>query len=178
MNYFFHFQGIHEVTTPIWRWIFLATTVGPIAGPILTYSMIVFGLLALIIIFVRAYKSFVLGQNSMEIVEYGRETLRRGSTLIIHGSHKLLTGKEATYQPLNASQELPTPIPDSKVQELKFVKTDLSQSLDELKSKLKTEFVRTNFSEVEKETLLCSDNAFILSEHGRYNFFRLPETIC
>lgn len=169
-------QGIHEVTTPIWRWIYLATTIGPVAGPILTYSMIFFGLLALVVVFVRAYKSFVIGQNSLEIVEYGRETLRRGSTLIIHGSHKILTGKEATYQPLNTSQEFKPA--DTKVQELKFVKTDLSQSLDELKSKLKPEFVRTNFSEAERETLIHAENSFILSEHGRFNFFQLPETYC
>ncbi|XP_028172465.1 scavenger receptor class B member 1 [Ostrinia furnacalis] len=169
-------EGIHEVTTPIWRWIYLATTVGPVAGPILTYSMILFGLLALAVVFLRAYKSFVIGQNSLEIMEYGRETLRRGSTLIIHGSHKILSGKEATYQPLNTSEEF-TAV-DSKIQELKFVKTDLSQSLDELKSKFKPEFVRSNFSEVERETLIHSENTFIMSEHGRYNFFQLPETYC
>lgn len=168
-------EGIHEVTTPIWRWIYLATTVGPIAAPLLSYSMIFLGLLVLAIIFIRAYKSFVIGQNSMEIVEIGRETLRRGSTLIIHGSHKILTGKEASYQPLNPHR---SDCVDSKLHELKHVRADLTQSLDELKSKLKPEFVKSNFSDAERESLISSDNSFILSEHAMCNIFRLPETVC
>ncbi|CAG9794598.1 unnamed protein product [Diatraea saccharalis] len=169
-------EGIHEVTTPIWRWIYLATTVGPVAAPLLSYSMIVIGLFTLIIIFVKAYKSFVLGQNSIEIVEIGRETLRRRSTLIIHESQKILMGKEASYKPLHPHHH--DGIIDSKLHELKHMKAELSQSLDELKCKLRPEFVKSNLCETERESLISSDNTFILSEHAMCNFFKLPETVC
>ncbi|XP_060808892.1 scavenger receptor class B member 1 isoform X1 [Amyelois transitella] len=169
-------EGIHEVTTPIWRWIFLATTFGPVAAPFLSYSMIAFGILTLIICFVRAYKNFVIPQNSIEIVEMGRETIRRGSTLIIHSSQKLLPHKDTSYQLLN-------PIPSTpniskaeeleKLQELNVVKKELSQSLDELKS----DFVRTNFCDIERESLIRADNSFILSELRRYSLLRISEDL-
>lgn len=148
------FQGIHEITTPIWRWIFLATTVGPIAGPALTYSMILFGLSILSYIFLKAYKNFVLGQNKLEFVEIGH-SLRRGSLIV--NTQKFIQ-KEAVYQPLN-----------QKVHELTFVK-DISRSVEEIKTILRPDFVRSTFSDVERETLLRSDNEFILSEHRNKRF--------
>lgn len=155
-NPFSLFQGIHELSTPIWRWIFLATTVGPIVAPILTYSFILAGFAALTIVFIKTYKSLVIGQNSIEIVELGRQTLRRGSTLIINGSNKILPNRDSTYTPLNQN--------DEKVQELGQVRSECS----ELKNVLKSEFVRSSFSDAERESLIRSDNTFILSEH-RFN---------
>ncbi|CAH2988244.1 unnamed protein product [Chilo suppressalis] len=168
-------EGIHEVTTPIWRWIYLATTVGPVAAPLLSYSMIILGLLVLIVMFIKAYKSFVLGQNSMEIVEIGRETLRRRSTIIIHESQRILSGREASYKLLNPQHD---GLIDSKAHELKHVKSELNQSLDEIKFKFKSEFVKSNVCDTERESLISSDNTFILSEHAMCNIFKLPETVC
>lgn len=156
-NYIFFFQGFHELPTPIWRWVYMATTVGPVMGPVLTYSLILTGFLILTFVFIRAYKSFVIGQNSIEIVELGRQTLRRGSTLIINGSHKIIPHRESTYIPLNQCGD--------KVQELSYVRTDHSL---ELKNVLRSDFVKSTFSDAERESLIRSDNSFILSEH-RFN---------
>ncbi|XP_048003960.1 scavenger receptor class B member 1 isoform X1 [Leguminivora glycinivorella] len=143
-------EGIHEVTTPIWRWIYLATTVGPIAAPLLTYSMIVFGILTILFVFIKAYKSFVIGQNSIEIVEIGRETLRRGS-MILHSTQKICL-REPPYI------LLPQTSIDSGVREF-------SQSLGDVgKADLG----------LECETLIRSDNSFILSERRCSLGFRLP----
>ncbi|KAG6457055.1 hypothetical protein O3G_MSEX010083 [Manduca sexta] len=146
-------EGIPEITTSIWRWIYLATTVGPVAAPLITYTLIVGGLLALAIIFVKAYKSVVIGQNSLEIVEIGRETLRRGSTLI-HST------KMKQYQALKKQ---------GRHQELTFVSSpELSRSLDEFRNMMRPDFVRSSFGDAEKESLIRSDNTFILSEHKRF----------
>ncbi|XP_063545527.1 scavenger receptor class B member 1 [Cydia strobilella] len=142
-------EGIHEVTTPIWRWIYLATTVGPIAAPLLTYSMIVFGILTIIAVFVKAYKSFVIGQNSIEIVEIGRETLRRGS-MILHSTQKICL-REPPYILL----------PQTSIDGVR----EFSQSLGDVgKSDLG----------LECETLISSDNSFIISERRCSLGFRLP----
>ncbi|CAG9577041.1 unnamed protein product [Danaus chrysippus] len=172
-------EGIEGVSTPIWRWIFLATTFGPIAAPIISYSLIVIGLAILIHAFIKAYKNIVIGENSLEIVEIGRETIRRSSTLIMNSSQKLLAHKETSYRPL--SQSTPSSAHGSqegRLQELNFIdKTDnISQSIDELKSILNREFVKTNFCETEKESLIHSDNAFILSEHRRCRVFKVPDS--
>ncbi|CAH2056079.1 unnamed protein product, partial [Iphiclides podalirius] len=169
-------EGIHEVTTPIWRWIFLATTVGPVAAPAISYSMIIIGLSILITVFVRAYKSFVIGQNSIEIVELGRETIRRGSTLIVHGSHRLVP-RDNVYQPLNRSSPSTPSSCDSRLHELKSVSRTESfgHSLDDLK-RGRRDFVRSNFSDAERETLIRSDNSFILSEHRHCRVFKLPDS--
>ncbi|XP_063632605.1 scavenger receptor class B member 1 isoform X2 [Cydia splendana] len=142
-------EGIHEVTTPIWRWIYLATTVGPIAAPLLTYSMIVFGILTIIAVFIKAYKSFVIGQNSIEIVEIGRETLRRGS-MILHSTQKMCS-REPPYILL----------PQTSIDGVR----EFSQSLGDIgKSDLG----------LECETLIRSDNSFIMSERRCSLGFRLP----
>ncbi|XP_052749124.1 scavenger receptor class B member 1 [Galleria mellonella] len=169
-------EGIHEVTTSIWRWIFLATTVGPIAAPVLSYSMIFFGLLTLFIVFVKAYKKFVIGQNSIEIVELSRETIRRGSTLIMNGSQRLLPCRETSYRLLNTIPSTPNIAREEKNVELDFVRKEVSQSLDELKNVIRTDFVTSSFNGTERESLIRADNSFILSEHNRrYSMFRLPD---
>ncbi|XP_073965249.1 scavenger receptor class B member debris buster isoform X2 [Choristoneura fumiferana] len=151
-------EGIHEVTTPIWRWIYLATRVAPIASQLLTYSMIFFGLLTLYVVFVRAYKSFVIGQNSMEIVEIGRETLKRGSTIILHGSQRLIPCRDTSYHMLTPQTSV-----DSGT-----VRCELSQSLGDVKG-----FVKADLG-LESESLISSDNAFIASERRCSLGFRLP----
>ncbi|XP_047513560.1 scavenger receptor class B member 1 [Pieris napi] len=170
-------EGIEEVTTPIWRLIFLATAFGPVFAPIVSYSLIICGILLIIYVFIKAYKKFVIGQNSIEIVELGRETLRRGSTLIINGS-KLLNHKETSYQPLRKSTST-TSSGEETLQELTFIdkSENLSQSMDELKSILNRDFVKSNFNEAERESLIHADNAFILSEHRRYSVFKIPESL-
>ncbi|CAB3233520.1 unnamed protein product [Arctia plantaginis] len=147
-------EGIHELSTPIWRWIYLATTVGPVAAPLITYSLIIFGFLSLTIVFIKTYKSLVIGQNSIEILELGRQTLRRGSTLVVHGSHKILPNRESMYLPLN----------NDKIQELNCVRSDCSL---ELRNILRSDFVQSTFNDMERESLIRSDNTFILSEHNR-----------
>ncbi|GBP20291.1 Scavenger receptor class B member 1 [Eumeta japonica] len=96
-------EGIQELTPSIWRWLFLATAVGPVLCPLTQYSMIIGGLLTLMYIFIKAYKSFVFTRNSIEIVELGRETLRRGSHLIINSSHLLIPLRETSYHILSES---------------------------------------------------------------------------
>lgn len=170
-----YFQGIQEVSPSIWRWIYLATVVAPVAGPILTYGMILLGIFILAIVFVKAYKSFVIGKKSTEIVELGRETIRRGSTLIIDYSHKLLPHKETAYHPLDTNPTNSTDDPEFKeIHHLK--RLDLSQSLDEFK-KIKREFVKSHFNlhEAERESLIHSDNSFIQSELRRCSVLNLYE---
>lgn len=96
-------------------------------------------------------------------MELGKETLRRSS--LLHGSHKL----HNMYQPLNQSST-----PNESLQELKFVTRPeyLSRSLDELN---RSGFVKSNFC-LERESLIDSDNSFILSEHRRCRVFKLPDS--
>ncbi|KAI8433458.1 hypothetical protein MSG28_015493 [Choristoneura fumiferana] len=132
--------------------------VAPIASQLLTYSMIFFGLLTLYVVFVRAYKSFVIGQNSMEIVEIGRETLKRGSTIILHGSQRLIPCRDTSYHMLTPQTSV-----DSGT-----VRCELSQSLGDVKG-----FVKADLG-LESESLISSDNAFIASERRCSLGFRLP----
>lgn len=67
-----------------------------------------------------------------------------------------MPNRESVYLPFN----------NDKIQELSYVKTDCNL---ELKSILKADFVRSSFSDVERESLIRSDNTFILSEHNRSN---------
>lgn len=195
------------MTDSITRWIWLGTTFGPIAAPIISYSLIIIGLAILINVFIKAYKNFVVGQDSLEIVEFGRETIRRGSTLIIHSSKIINQNKDAVYQPLNkkktskpnktnnkskhikrnnsnntnySSTHAPRSSKEDKVHELNFInKTEnLSSSLDELKLMLNRDFVKSHFAEAERESLIRSDNTFIMSEHRRSRIFqdyKIPE---
>lgn len=116
--------------------------------------MIIFGFSLIAFLFLRAYRNFIITQNELEIVER-REIIRRSVV-----QQKPIIKRE-TYHNLN--------LPNQKLHELVFVK-DLSQSVEEFKSILKTEFVRSSFSDVERESLLRSDNAFIMSEHRNKRF--------
>ncbi|KAJ0183011.1 hypothetical protein K1T71_000987 [Dendrolimus kikuchii] len=158
-------EGIGGLTTPIWRWMYLATTVGPIAALVINYTLIFIGLFTLIIVFLRAYKSLVIGQNSIEIIEIGRETLRRSSTIIINGSQRVLSSNSC-YQPLSQNDKSDKFDRVDKTHELEDIRSDLNRSIDELKRMSKPDFVKSSFSG-ERETLIRSDNAFILAEHGK-----------
>lgn len=161
-------EGVHELTPSIWRWLFLATRVGPVAVPVLTYSMIIFGATILVLLFVRAYKKMVFSPK-VEIYEIGRETIRRGSTLIIQGAHKLLPDRETSYEPLD---QVDTPNLDMTEM------TENDQSLSSHPFPRTDSFVRAEFLEDESETLIHSDNAFIMSERRRCSLlFKLPDTI-
>lgn len=124
--------------------------------------MILFGLTLIATVFLRAYRTFLLGQNKLEIIEIGRDSLRRSSII---NSQRLLANRSTAYHNLSQIHQNQT----HKLQELVFVK-DLSQSVEEFKTMLKSEFVRSSFSDVERESLLRADNAFILSEHRNKRF--------
>lgn len=123
-------------------------------APVMTYSMIITGFLTLAYVFLKGYKNLVIGQNSLEIVELGRQTIRRSSTLIINSSHKMMPHRESAYIPLNQCEDTP--------QELRYVKSDCSL---EFKNVLRNEFVKSSFNDAERESLIRSDNSFIMSEH-------------
>lgn len=80
-------EGIGDLPPNIHRWIYLATSFAPNLAPILEYGFIIFGSLVLIVVFVRAYKSLVFTQENLE---RGREKLRRGSSFIVNGQHRLM----------------------------------------------------------------------------------------
>lgn len=83
-------QGISELTPPIRRWIYLGTVFAPTAIPLLAYGMIVGGAFIIIFVFIQAYKNFVFATDpTIEILEMGRRSLRRGSSLLINGQHRL-----------------------------------------------------------------------------------------
>ncbi|XP_019931364.2 scavenger receptor class B member 1 [Aedes albopictus] len=98
-------EGVSELTPPIRRWIYLATVFAPMALPIVSYGMILTGTFALIYVFVRAYKNFVFTSDpTTEFLEMGRRSLRRGSSMIINGQHRILMQRDS-YILLKASED-------------------------------------------------------------------------
>ncbi|XP_037930275.1 scavenger receptor class B member 1-like, partial [Teleopsis dalmanni] len=84
-------EGISELTPAIRRWIYLATVFAPNIVPIISYLMIVSGAFAIIFTFVRVYQTFVFACDpTLEILEMGRRSLRRGSSFIAHHQHKFM----------------------------------------------------------------------------------------
>lgn len=57
--------------------------------------MIVFGVLVLICVFVKAYKSFVFNRDTIELIELGKRSIRRGSNLIVSGQHRLMVTRDS-----------------------------------------------------------------------------------
>jgi scavenger receptor class B, member 1 len=113
--YLYHSQGISELTPAIRRWIYLGTVFAPTAIPICAYTMILSGTFILIFIFVRAYQNFVFTSDpTQEILEMGRRSLRRGSSILISSQHKILHPRDS-YHLLKTpnleqlSQELDSP---------------------------------------------------------------------
>lgn len=109
---FFPPQGISELTPPIRRWIYLGTVFAPTAIPIMSYGMIVGGAFIIIFVFIQAYKNFVFSTDpTIEILEMGRRSLRRGSSLLINGQHRLshLAHQRDSYHLLKTPKSHHTP---------------------------------------------------------------------
>ncbi|XP_016966731.1 lysosome membrane protein 2 isoform X3 [Drosophila biarmipes] len=91
-------EGISELTPAIKRWIYLGTVIAPSAVPIGSYLMILGGAFAIIFSFVRAYQNVVFARDpTLEILEMGRRSLRRGSDFIAHQQHRLLIHHRDSY---------------------------------------------------------------------------------
>ncbi|XP_030749243.1 scavenger receptor class B member 1-like [Sitophilus oryzae] len=84
-------EGIDELTPPIRRWLYVATTFADVACPLMTYGFIIFGSCLIIAVFVNAYKSIMFTKKTIQI---GMKNLRRGSLLI--SSNRLISRRE-TY---------------------------------------------------------------------------------
>lgn len=85
-------EGVEELTPSIRRLIYLATTFADTAVPCLTYGMILVGLTIIITVLVKAYNSPVLAH---EAIELGKRTIRRGSSFLINGQHRLMAGRDS-----------------------------------------------------------------------------------
>lgn len=91
-------QGISELTPPIRRWIYLGTVFAPTAIPLMSYGMIVGGAFLIIFVFVHAYKNFVFASDpTVELLEMGRRSLRRGSSLLVNGQHRILAHRDSYH---------------------------------------------------------------------------------
>lgn len=91
-------EGIEELTPSIRRWVYLATTFADIAVPCITYGLILFGLTTIVIVLIKAYNSPVLAH---EAIELGKRTIRRGSSFLINGQHRLMMAGRDSYILLN-----------------------------------------------------------------------------
>lgn len=80
-------EGVEELPPTMRRLIYLATTFASFAVPCFSYGMILVGLTAIITVFVKAYNSPVLAH---EAIELGKRTIRRGSSFLINGQHRLV----------------------------------------------------------------------------------------
>uniref|UniRef100_A0A1A9UXU6 Scavenger receptor class B member 1 n=1 Tax=Glossina austeni TaxID=7395 RepID=A0A1A9UXU6_GLOAU len=84
-------EGVSELTPVIRRWIYLATVFAPTIIPITSYLMILGGAFAIMYTFVRVYQNYVFARDpTLEILEMGRRSLRRGSGFIAQHQHKLI----------------------------------------------------------------------------------------
>ncbi|CAK9833770.1 Scavenger receptor class B member 1 [Anthophora retusa] len=86
-------EGIEELTPSIRRWVYLATTFSDVAAPCTSYGLILVGLVIIFVVFMKGYNNAVFRHEAIEI---GKRTIRRGSTLLVNGQHKLLITRE-TY---------------------------------------------------------------------------------
>jgi len=85
-------EGIEELPPTIRRWIYLATTFSDIAVPCITYGLILVGLTTIVIVLVKMYNSPVLAH---EAIELGKRTIRRGSSILINGQHRLIVSRDS-----------------------------------------------------------------------------------
>jgi hypothetical protein len=86
----------------------LATTVAEAAASVFGYGSIVLGILILVGVFIKAYKNILF---TREALEKGKETLRRGSSFIVSGQHRLLIIRDS-YTLLNDVNTDPDPEAD------------------------------------------------------------------
>lgn len=94
-------EGVEQLTPSIHRWIYLATTVAETAVPVCTYGAIALGLTLLAGVFVKSYRKVVF---TRETLEKGKEKLRRGSSFLVNGQHRLLILRDS-YSLLNTTPE-------------------------------------------------------------------------
>ncbi|XP_076379338.1 scavenger receptor class B member debris buster isoform X1 [Megalopta genalis] len=90
-------EGIEELTPPIRRWIYLATTFCDIAVPCTSYGLILVGMIIIITVSAKVYNNAVF---THEAIELGKRTIRRGSMMLVNGQHRLLVTRD-TYVLLN-----------------------------------------------------------------------------
>lgn len=73
----------------------MGTVFAPKAIPLGSYGLIVFGAFLIIFVFVNAYKNFVFDSDpTLEILEMGRKSLRRGSSFIAHQQQRFIIQRE------------------------------------------------------------------------------------
>ena len=94
-------EGVEELTPGIHRWVYLATTVAETAVPLATYGAIVLGLVMLAGVFFKSYRKVVFTKENLE---RGKEKLRRGSSFLVNGQHKLLILRDS-YSLLTTTPE-------------------------------------------------------------------------
>lgn len=64
----------------------------------ISYGMIVSGAFIIIFVFVQAYKNFVFATDpTVELLEMGRRSLRRGSSLLTSGQHRILAHRDSYH---------------------------------------------------------------------------------
>lgn len=101
------------MTPEIRTLVYLATTFGDIAEPLVNYGSIISGTVILITVFVKAYKNLVFTKQTIEI---GMKTLRRGSSFLVNGQHRLMMVRDSysilETQPLPDCEENPDPDPE------------------------------------------------------------------
>jgi hypothetical protein len=60
--------------------------------------MIVGGAFIIILVFIHAYKNFVFATDpTVELLEMGRRSLRRGSSLLVNGQHRILAHRDSYH---------------------------------------------------------------------------------
>ncbi|KAJ8975761.1 hypothetical protein NQ317_004811 [Molorchus minor] len=94
-------EGIDDLTPPIRRWIYLATTFADIACPLMTYGFIFLGTCVILGVVVNAYKSLVFTKETIEI---GMKNLRRRSSAYIYNSNRFIHRRD-TYTLLDLNDD-------------------------------------------------------------------------
>lgn len=81
----------------------MATTFVDTAVPLFTYGLVLCGALMLVAVFVKTYHQIVF---TRENIERGRQTiLRRGSSILVNGQHRLLIVRDSYHRISHAVQE-------------------------------------------------------------------------
>lgn len=92
-------EGIDELTPPIRRWIYLSTTFMDVAAPCFTYGLILIGFAVITTVIIKTYNNLRFAE---EAVELGKRTIKRSSSLIVNGQHRLIIARDS-YILLNNS---------------------------------------------------------------------------
>ncbi|XP_014210895.1 scavenger receptor class B member 1 isoform X2 [Copidosoma floridanum] len=85
-------EGVDELTPSIRRWVYLATTFADTLVPCLAYGLVLVGIGCLCVVIYKSYSNVVL---THEAIELGKRTIRRGSSFIVNGQHRLLMTKDS-----------------------------------------------------------------------------------